>query len=130
MTLVEILPIIAAIVIIIVAIMVLRGDGTPEKGLWIVPAIFCVLFASWTLGAALKEGPVGFWPEHTRNMWGNQIWFDLLISICVGWFLLAPKARDLGMRLPLWIIFIICTGSVGLTAMLARFLYLQERRTA
>jgi len=126
MTMIEILPIAGAALIVFVAILIIRGDGNPEKGLWIVPALFCILFLAWTLGSIIQEGLLGFWPEHTRNMWGNQIWFDLLISICIGWFLLAHKARSLGMRLPFWLIFIVFTGSVGLSAMLARYLYLQQ----
>lgn len=129
MTLIEILPIIVAIVIIFTAFLIMRGDGEPEKHLWVVPAVFCVLFSAWTLGAMVTEGPTAFWPEHTRNMWGNQIWFDLLLAICAGWFFIVPKAKAVGMKLPIWFIFVIFTGSVGMTAMLARFLYLHERNT-
>ena len=73
------------------------------------------------------EGPVGFWTEHTRNLWGNQIWFDLLLSIGIGWFLIVPRARSVGMRLPLWLLLIVATGCIGFTAMLARLLYLQAQ---
>jgi len=128
MTLVETLPIIAAGIAALTAILILRGNGHLKNGLWQVPALFCALFAAWSLYAVIQEGPTGFWPEHTRNLWGNQIWFDLLIAITIGWFFIVPKAKALGMRLPLWLIFIFCTGSIGLTAMLARFLYLQDRQ--
>jgi len=127
MPLFEIVAIAAAGIAFVTAIIVMRGGGAAKKGTWIVPAIACALFTTWSLGAVLTEGLTGFWPEHIQHMWGNQIWFDLLLAISVGWFLIVPRAKALGMRLPLWLIFIFATGSIGVTAMLARLLYLQEK---
>lgn len=73
-------------------------------------------------------GPFGFWPEHVRNAWGNQIWFDLLLSVGMAFALLAPRARAQGMRLVPWFIAVACTGSVGLLAMGARYLFLCENQ--
>lgn len=131
MSLVDVLPIVAAVIFIMAGIIVIHGGGHGNmrgKGLWMVPAIFSVFLLTWSLAAGLKEGSIGFWTEHVRNMWGNQIWFDLLIAGAMAWFLMVPKAKSLGMRLPLWLLFIGCTGSVGGAAMLSRILYLEEKQ--
>jgi len=44
----------------------------------------------------IREAPLGFWVEHPRHLWGNQIWFDLLLAAGVAWALLVPRARRLG----------------------------------
>jgi len=131
MSLVDVLPIVAAVMFIMAGIIVIRGGGHGNmrgKGLWMVPTLFSVFLLMWSLAAGIKEGSIGFWTEHVRNMWGNQIWFDLLIAGAMAWFLMVPKAKSLGMRLPLWLLFIGCTGSVGGAAMLSRILYLEEKQ--
>jgi hypothetical protein len=59
-------------------------------------------------------------------MWGNQIWFDLLLAAGIGWFLIVPQAKVLNMRLSLWLVLIVSTGCIGFLAMVARMLYLRE----
>jgi hypothetical protein len=39
-----------------------------------------------------------------------------------------PRARALGMRPLPWLLLVVCTGSIGLCAMFARVLYLQEAK--
>ena len=127
MPIVEILPWIAALIFIFITWSVAFNRTDRRNNAWTIPALFCALFFAWSLGAVVGEGPLGFWPEHVRNMWGNQIWFDLLLAIGVAFFLIAPEAKRLGMSVPAWLVFITATGSIGLTAMLARFLFLKER---
>ena len=109
----------------------LRGDGDdrhlPHPRLWLFPAALSLLFAGWSVHAVLAGGPTGFWTEHVRNAWGNQIWFDLLLAIATSWTLILPRARALKMQAGWWLLFIICTGCVGLLAMLARCLFLETR---
>lgn len=104
----------------------LRGS-TRTRSSWLFPAGLSAAFALFSLQAVIAEGPMGFWPEHTRNLWGNQIWFDLLLAVGIGWFLIVAQARAQGMRLPLWLVLIACTGCIGFLAMLSRLLYLQAR---
>ena len=125
MELVQILPIVAAALWAGIAIGVMSGNSS-KKSVWLLPAGLCVLFFAWSLAAVIHEGPLGFWPEHTRHLWGNQIWFDLLLSIGVGWALLVPQAKVVNMRPLPWFVLIACTGSIGLLAMFARLLYLRE----
>ena len=94
---------------------------------WRAPATLSLLFLGWSVFAAVTEGPTGFWPEHVRNAWGNQIWFDLLLAAGVAFAALAPAARQVGMNTRLWLLLVAATGSIGLLAMLARLRYLQAQ---
>lgn len=107
-------------------LLVVKGV-TVGRNSWIFPAALSVAFFAFSLVTIASLGPLGFWTEHTRNLWGNQIWFDLLLAVGIGWCLIAPQARSLGMRLPLWFVAILCTGCIGFLAMLARLQYLRER---
>ncbi len=98
-----------------------------KKRSWMVPAALALLFFAFSLYAVFVGGPIGFWTEHTRNFWGNQIWFDLLLAIGAGWVLMVPQAKSLSMHPLLWLMLILCTGSIGYLAMLARLLYLREK---
>lgn len=127
MTITRILPIIAGCLAVLFVLYNVFEDGEMKKS-WVVPALFSLLFFAFSIASIISEGPLGFWPEHTRNMWGNQIWFDLLIAVCIGWFFITPKAKALGMKLLPWGLIVLGTGCIGFTAMVARVLYLQERR--
>lgn len=122
----QFLPIVAAILLVLAML----GAASGKSGSWLVPAGVCALFLGWSLYTLAAEGPFGFWPNHTQNAWGNQVWFDLLIAIGIGWALLMPRARAAGMRPLPWAVLILCTGCIGLTAMLARCLFLEHRPTA
>lgn len=127
MSYLTLLPILAAIPVSFVAIFAMKHGGAVRRTTWVIPALFCAVFAAWSGAAILQEGPTGFWPVHTQTMWGNQVWFDLLMALTMAWFLIVPRAKMVGMRLPLWLIFILCTGSIGFSAMLARMLYLEAK---
>ena len=69
---------------------------------------------------------MGFWAEHTRNDWNNQIFVDLLLSASCVYFLLLARARAVSMRVLPWFMAIAATGSIGLLAMIARVLFLER----
>lgn len=94
---------------------------------WILPALAALLFAGWSLHAVVLEGWLGFWNEHIRNAWGNQIWFDLLLAFGCAWALIVPRLRAVGMRPLPWLLLLFCTGSIGLLLMFARCLFLESR---
>ena len=123
----SLLPTIAAAFFLLFSLFILSKDGQQMKNSWLFPATLSLLFLLFSLKAILSEGLLGFWVEHTRNLWGNQIWFDLLLGIGIGWYLVVPQAKVLGMRLYLWLALVVCTGCIGFLAMIARLLYLQER---
>lgn len=121
------LPWLAAVAFVLYSVAVLYVADSLRKYLWLFPVALLFTFAAFSLYAVLTEGIFGFWAEHTRNTWGNQIWFDLLLAVGIGWGLAMPRARALGMRPLPWLLFIICTGSIGFLAMLARILYLENQ---
>jgi hypothetical protein len=123
----SLLPTIASAFFLMFSVSILAKDGLQMKNSWLFPATLSLLFLLFSVKAIVSEGLLGFWTEHTRNLWGNQIWFDLLLGIGIGWYLIVPQAKALGMRLYLWLPLIVCTGCIGFLAMIARLLYLQER---
>jgi hypothetical protein len=127
MTLTSILPPAAGILVIFFVLYTIFSKEESIKNSWIFPAILSLAFFGFSLAAVMTEGALGFWTEHVRNLWGNQIWFDLLIAVGIGWFLIVPHAKAQGMRLLPWGILVICSGCIGFTAMVARMLYLRER---
>lgn len=108
-------------------IIVGRAGGKPAKSDWMFPALFGLAFFGWSVFAIINEGPTGFWPEHVRNLWGNQIWFDLLLAVTAAWVVMAPRAKGLGMNVYLWFLLSASLGSIGLMAALSRFLFLKAR---
>jgi hypothetical protein len=121
------LPAAAGLAFVLFAAWAAQREVPAPKGAWRAAAGLSLLFLAFSLGAVVSEGPFGFWTEHTRNLWGQQIWFDLLLAAGTAWAALLPQARALGMRPWLWLLAVVCTGSIGLLAMLARLLYLRER---
>ncbi|MEM0961764.1 MAG: hypothetical protein AAGK21_04370 [Bacteroidota bacterium] len=107
-------------------VIVLNRSGN-SPSVWMVPAGLSVLFFAFSVFAIREGGALGFWVEHTRHLWGNQIWVDLLIAIGVAWAFIVPQAKALGMRVLPWLAVIGATGSIGLLAMIARLLYLRDR---
>jgi hypothetical protein len=126
MELTKILPAVAAVLFVIFVLYNICKEGE-GKNRWIFPAVLSLVFLIFSLAAVIYEGGLGAPTEHIRNLWGNQIWIDLLIAVGIGWFLIVPQAKAQGMRLLPWGIVIILTGCIGFTAMLARLLYLQEQ---
>jgi hypothetical protein len=128
MTLIQTLPLIAAVAAVLTTgVIAFRSSMVPQKTIWAFPALLCVLFLAWTLFTVATEGLTGFWPEHNRNHWGYQIWFDLLLAIGIGWTLIVPRAREQGMRLFPWLALILLTGCIGVSAMVARLFFLEEQ---
>lgn len=130
MALTEIMPAIAAIAVVASLILVTAARPPRMRHVWLVPATLSGLFLAWTLWAAAVEGPFGFWPVHTRSLWGNQVWFDLLFAVSIGWVLMVDRARSLGLHVWPWLAVIVATGCIGFLAMLARLFYLTEKRAA
>ena len=127
MPMTSVLPFIAGGLLFIFGLYRIFGSDAPMKGVWVFPAVLAGVFSVFSLYTVAVEGPDGFWIDHTRNLWGNQIWFDLLLAVGIGWFFIAPQAKALNMRLLPWLILVLCTGNIGFLAMVARLLYLREQ---
>ncbi len=105
--------------LVLFAVYLIQNKANPAED-WRFPAFVSFLFLAYSGFTVYQEGPTGFWVEHTRNFWGNQIWFDLLLFASAALFFMVPRAKKLGMNLFFWIPLAIATGSIGLMAMLAR----------
>lgn len=120
----ELAPYAGAALFLLFIVSKLARPGRSE-GRWVPASVAAGLFAVWSGYAVYEGGWIGFWPLHQAGAWGNQIWFDLLLAIGAGWTLLLPRARSVGMQVVPWTLLILCTGSIGLCAMLSRCLYLE-----
>ena len=94
---------------------------------WAVPAALFVAFAAYSVVTVLEEGPLGFWANHTESLWGLQVWMDLLFAVAIAWTFLLPEAKRQGLSILPWGLFVVCTASIGLLAMMARVLWLRDR---
>jgi hypothetical protein len=130
MTLFDILPLLAGLAVATFVLTLALRTRPLGPSAWIGAAILSAAFAGWSLYAILTGGPFGFWVEHTRNAWGVQIWFDLLLAASCALMFMVPEARRLGMHPLPWVVLVLCSGAIGLLAMLARILYLKGRTPA
>lgn len=127
MTWINTAPLIAGAATLLFAIFYSLSSGNTARGRWAIPAALSFLFFVFSFIAGLNEGPTGFWPEHVRNLWGNQIWFDLLLAAGTALFLLIPKAKSVGLNPLPWAVLTVATGSIGLLAFLAVVLWKEEQ---
>ncbi|AXK42951.1 DUF2834 domain-containing protein [Erythrobacter aureus] len=88
--------------------------------------------AFWVFSAItiLREGVLGFVPNHTVNLWGTQVWYDLVICVVVALTFIVPRARAVGMNVPLWVIACGLSASIALLPMVARLFWLERRTTS
>lgn len=91
------------------------------------------LAASLAAGFAALTGLTiwseGLWlvvENHTLNLWGIQVWYDLLFSVGIALFFILPRARAVGMNVLPWILLVALTASIGLLAMAARLFWLER----
>ena len=126
MVITQVMPLVAAVALVIFAVRRVISQTISQNG-WKFAAFLSVIFFLWSMWAVITEGPLGFWPVHTANLWGNQVWFDLLIAVGIGWFLVLERARSQSMNLHGWLILILCTGCIGFLAMISRLLFLETR---
>ena len=89
-------------------------------------AALCGGFAAYSGVTIWAEGLMTVLINHTSNLWGVQVWWDLLFALTIALFLIAPRARAAGMNLPLWTLAILATASIGLLAMCARLFWLER----
>ncbi|WP_435417201.1 hypothetical protein WAB17_09945 [Parerythrobacter aurantius] len=105
--------------------LVFLGIRKEKGGHAAATAAFGAGFAGLTAVTIWSEGPLGFLPNHTANLWGVQVWYDLLFAVCIALSFIVPRARAAGMNLLPWILFVGLTASIGLLAMAARLYWLE-----
>ena len=100
----------------------------PVSGNATLAAMLCGGFAAYTAVQIWSEGVVMFWTNHTVNLTGIQVWWDLVMCVVIALFFIAPRARAVGMNVPLWGLLAACTASIGLLAMIARLFWLESQQ--
>lgn len=128
MTLLQILPVLAYAVAVVTILVATGQDGKARPGMWRYPAVLGVAFAVFSVITVARDGVLLFWVNHTANLSGNQVWLDLLAATAIGFVLILPRARAAGMTPWPWAIATILLACVALLPMLARLLWLEEKR--
>ncbi|MEO0590542.1 MAG: hypothetical protein AAFZ11_08280 [Pseudomonadota bacterium] len=90
-------------------------------------AILCVVFLGYTAVQIAQEGVVMFFTNHSANLTGLQVWWDLVMSVLIAFFFIRPRAQAAGMNILPWALFIGSTASIGLLAMCARLFWLERQ---
>lgn len=99
----------------------------PQSGNALAAAALASGFGAFTLAVAATEGAEILWLNQTANLWGIQLWLDLLLSALIAFCFIVPRAARAGMNIPLWTLFVVASLSVGLLAMAARLFWLEGR---
>ena len=102
-----------------------REIGNPT-----VAAMLSGGFGAFTAMQIWQEGVTGFWINHTQDLTGVQVWWDLVMCVMIALFFIAPRARKVGMNVPLWALAVSCTASIALLAMAARLFWLEHQNAA
>ncbi len=99
----------------------------PQKGNALLAALLCAVFGGYTAVQIAQEGVVMFFTNHSSNLTGIQVWWDLVMCVVIALFFIAPRARAQGMNLLPWALLVGCTASIGLLAMCARLFWLENQ---
>jgi disulfide bond formation protein DsbB len=97
----------------------------PTIGSPAIAALLSAVFAGYTAVQIGTEGAAMFYVNHTGNLTCVQVWWDLVMCVLVALFLIAPRARAVGMNMVPWAMFVALTASIGLLAMAARLFWLE-----
>ena len=114
--------IVAAIIAVIHIATTKAQVGNP-----LIAAALAGFFGAYSAVTIFKEGVLPVWINHTTNMWGVQVWWDLLFAVGIAAFFIVPRARAQNMAVVPWLLFVAATASIGLLAMVARLFWLEKR---
>lgn len=98
-----------------------------ESGSAIFAAMLAGAFGAFTAVQIWQEGVIAFFINHTQNLTGLQVWWDLVMCVIIALFFIAPRARKAGMNVPFWFVLSGLTASIGLLAMCARLFWLEHQ---
>lgn len=124
MTLLELLPVLAYLLAVLV-ILIIALRSSPGRSAWWFPALVGATFIIFSAVTFAEEGVIQFWINHTTSLAGNQVWFDLLSAVTISFYLIAPRARAVGMKLLPWGIAVFATACIALLPMVARLMWLE-----
>jgi len=98
----------------------------PTKGSPLVAASLAGLFGGYTAVQIGQEGVVEFYTNHSQDMTGIQVWWDLVMCVIIALFFVLPRAQKQNMNILPWALFVLSTASIGLLAMIARLFWLEN----
>jgi hypothetical protein len=98
------------------------------RGNAVLAGLLSAAFAAYTALTIAREGVMTVIVNHTFNLWGVQVWWDLLSAVTIAMVLVAPRAKAAGMNLLPWTLFVLATASIGLFALAARLFWLEQRK--
>lgn len=99
----------------------------PEHGNATLAAMLSAGFGAYTAVQIAQEGVVMFFTNHSANLTGIQVWWDLVMCVGIALFFIAPRARAANMNLVPWFLLVGGTASIGLLAMIARLFWLENQ---
>lgn len=102
--------------------------GKRDTGNAAIAAMLAAGFGAFTAVQIGQEGVVGFYTNHTQNLTGLQVWWDLVMCAMIALFFIAPRARKAGMNVVPWALLVGSTASIGLLAMCARLFWLERAK--
>ncbi|MDJ0978119.1 MAG: hypothetical protein QNI87_06260 [Erythrobacter sp.] len=102
----------------------------PTIGNWAFASTMCAVFLVYTLVQIAQEGLVMFYTNHSANLTGLQVWWDLVMCVLIALFFILPRARKVGMNVIPWALLVATTASIGLLAMCARLFWLERQASA
>ena len=92
----------AVAILLVIAHVLTNREAT---GSALLAAVLSAAFFGYTAITIFKEGVVLVWTNHTTNLWGVQVWWDLLFATGTALFFIVPRARAAGMNIVPWVIF-------------------------
>lgn len=98
----------------------------PTIGNSLLAATLSAAFAGFTAVQIMQDGVMMFLTNHSANLTGIQVWWDLIMSVLIAMFFILPRARKQGMNIIPWALFVGSTASIGLLAMCARLFWLES----
>lgn len=101
-------------------------SARPTKGSPLVAAVLAGLFAGYTGVQIAQEGVIEFFINHSEDMTGIQVWWDLVMSVIIAFFFILPRAQKQNMNILSWALLVFGTASIGLLAMCARLFWLEN----
>lgn len=101
-----------------------------ETGNAAAAAMLAAGFGAFTAVQIGQEGVTGFYTNHTQNLTGLQVWWDLVMCAMIALFFIAPRARAAGMNVLPLALLVASTASIGLLAMAARLFWLERQSAA
>ena len=108
------------------ALLTLALRGRVQERWWLA-ALLAAGFLAFSAVPIVQEGYLGFIPNHTQNLWGTQVWYDLVCVVIVALVFVVPRAKAAGMNVLPWVLAVGLTASIALLPMVARLFWLEKR---